>query len=176
VSVPVGGDAKVAPSTITKMGTGATKPIRDTKPQGPCTISFVSSTYNASSNSRSPSASSPSSALSSSSLASGLWIGIALALTSSGCSSTSGCDGTALDWAMLASLAFQLFFLMTVVWQELRGFCGRPNNTTRRLGASREWFWLWYGNWLRNWKWWDRLSTIKPWWHGNTPPSFRRLG
>ncbi|KAL1839542.1 hypothetical protein VTJ49DRAFT_1405 [Mycothermus thermophilus] len=150
-----------------------TRPTRYSPLHEKCTISLVRSRHDSPSISRSRS-SSPSSALSSSSLASGLWIGIALALTTSGCSSSAkGCDGTALDWVMMGSVAFQLYFFVTVVWQELRSLCRQPSDAVKRWIVTWEWFWLWFGHWLK--AWWERLSAMKPWWHGSTDaPSFLR--
>ncbi|KAL2175898.1 uncharacterized protein P884DRAFT_261860 [Thermothelomyces heterothallicus CBS 202.75] len=163
----------------------------DPQMQEPCTVSFVGTSHDSPSRSSSSSSSSSSSissppALSSSApLVSGLSLGLALAFTSSGCSSSSsasGCDGTALDWALLGSLMFQLYFFTTVVWQELRGFFAG-----RRVGnVFRSWVWVWarirnwHGKWIRNGNWnWGRSSiAIRPWArrHGNTASSFRRLG
>ncbi|KAL2143008.1 hypothetical protein VTI28DRAFT_467 [Corynascus sepedonium] len=158
----------------------ATTTTHDPQMQEPCTVSFVGTSHDSlSSSSFSPSSSA---VTSSAPLVSGLSLGLALVFTSSGCSSSSasGCDSTALDWALLGSLMFQLYFFSTVVWQELRGFAGR------RVGnvfGSRVWGLVcirnWHGNWIRNWNWkWGISSIARPWArkHGNTASSFRRLG
>lgn len=164
-----------------------THTAHDPQMQEPCTVSFVGTSHESLS---SPSCSSASSSVSSSDLSSsaplvsGLSLGLALVFTSSGCSSSSStnCNGTALDWALLGSLMFQLYFFATVVRQELRGFLA-----SLRVGnVFRFWVWIlvcirnWLGKRLRmgNWDWGRSSIAIRPWSrrHGNTASSFRRLG
>jgi hypothetical protein len=96
-----------APTGDDKVTDHAKTTAHDPQIQESCTISFVDTTHDSFSSTFFPV-----------SLVSGIWLGIALAFTLSGCSSSaSGCDGTALDWALLGSLVFQLFFFTTVVWQ-----------------------------------------------------------
>ncbi|KAL2159045.1 hypothetical protein VTH06DRAFT_2804 [Thermothelomyces fergusii] len=161
-----------------------TPTVHDTQMQEPCTVSFVDTTHDSPSPHTSCSVSSSPALFSAARFVSGLSLGLALFFTSSSCSSssTSNCDGTALDWALLGSLMFQLYFFATVVRQELRGCfaCLRVSN------VFQFWFWLWVyiRNWLGkrlrigNWNLGRSSIAVRPWArkHGNASSSFRRLG
>ena len=157
--------------------TGKTTQIttREPRMQKLCTLSFVETTHD--------SPSSLPSASRSASPVSGFWLGLVLAFTAFCCSSsTSDYNGTALDWTLLGSLAFQLFFFWHVVWRALYGFLHR------QLGnVSRFWAWCWacfqvlHGILMANWDWargWNfgGWSITRMWKHGTSASSFRRLG
>ncbi len=149
-------------------------PTQEPRMQEPCTISFVETSHD------SPFPLPPASP--SLSLVSVFWLGLALVFTSHCSPPTSDHHGTTLDWTLLASLAFQLFFFWDVVWRALHGFlCRQQGHVSRFWTWCRTCFLVWLGIWSANWGWtwgWSfgRWSITRPWKHGNSASSFRRLG
>lgn len=123
--------------------------------QEPCTFSFVAASHDEACSS-------------SVSLFPGLWPGLALAFFSSGSGSD---DGTGLDWALLFSLVFQLFFFWTVVRHGIGRLSHRRMNEI--LG---DWAWGWVRSWNGNWSL-GRSSITRPWKFqvGSKASLFRRL-